>query len=200
MTAAEPTDSVPLGMTTSGDRRRLSDELLRLESEAKALVGSVSPEQLNWQPDGGRSWSVAQCVDHLTRSNAIYLPALAMAAAGAPQSGSGGLRPNLLGRWFVRWLEPPAKLKAKAPLDAMQPSAHHEAPALLEAFSAGQRAVIEFLRQTEGRDLDAVRFENPMVGGRRLFNVSTGLLVIAAHERRHLWQARRVLQRQEFPR
>jgi hypothetical protein len=35
-----------------------------------------------------------------------------------------------------------------------------------------------------------IRFVNPFVRGVR-FSLATGLHVIAAHERRHLWQARR---------
>jgi hypothetical protein len=36
-----------------------------------------------------------------------------------------------------------------------------------------------------------VRFPNPFIRGVR-FSLATGLHVIAAHERRHLWQASRV--------
>jgi hypothetical protein len=36
-----------------------------------------------------------------------------------------------------------------------------------------------------------VRFKNPFIHGVR-FSLATGLYVIAAHERRHLWQAWRV--------
>jgi hypothetical protein len=36
-----------------------------------------------------------------------------------------------------------------------------------------------------------VRFPNPLVRGLR-FSLATGLHVIAAHERRHLWQAWRI--------
>jgi hypothetical protein len=32
------------------------------------------------------------------------------------------------------------------------------------------------------------------------FTVATGLLVITAHNRRHLWQAEQILKRQDFPR
>ena len=48
-----------------------------------------------------------------------------------------------------------------------------------------------FLRRYADIDLAAVRFPNPFV--RRVqFSLATGLHVVAAHERRHLWQAWRV--------
>ena len=46
----------------------------------------------------------------------------------------------------------------------------------------------EFLRAYANLDLAAVRFPNPFIRGLR-FSLATGLHVITAHERRHLWQA-----------
>jgi hypothetical protein len=37
-------------------------------------------------------------------------------------------------------------------------------------------------------DLASVRFPNPFMPGMR-FSLATGLHIIVAHERRHLWQA-----------
>jgi hypothetical protein len=51
--------------------------------------------------------------------------------------------------------------------------------------------VRSFLRTHADVDLAGVRFPNPFIRGVR-FSLATGLHVIAAHERRHLWQARRV--------
>lgn len=48
------------------------------------------------------------------------------------------------------------------------------------------------IRESQNLDLNRIRFRNPFV---RLFyfTVGTGLLVISAHDRRHLWQAKQVL-------
>jgi hypothetical protein len=48
-----------------------------------------------------------------------------------------------------------------------------------------------FLIEYADLDLAAVRFPNPFVRGIR-FSLATGLHVITAHQRRHLWQAWRV--------
>jgi hypothetical protein len=97
----------------------------------------------------------------------------------------------------VRSLEPPvnARFKGKAPR-SIQP---RTAPPLSEAFSgflASQNEVRTFLRTYADIDLAGVRFPNPFVRGVR-FSLATGLHVIAAHERRHLWQALRVRQASE---
>ena len=61
----------------------------------------------------------------------------------------------------------------------------------MEAFMASQRDVVTFLRAYADIDLAGVRFPNPFIAGLR-FSLATGLHVLAAHERRHLWQAWRV--------
>jgi uncharacterized protein (DUF934 family) len=86
-------------------------------------------------------------------------------------------------------------MKGKAPR-SIQP---RHAPSLQDAigaFLASQDEVRAFLRNYAEIDLVGVRFPNPFVRGVR-FSLATGLHVIAAHERRHLWQAWRVRQAAE---
>ena len=53
---------------------------------------------------------------------------------------------------------------------------------------ASQDEVRDFLTASADLDLAAIRFPNPFV--RRIrFSLATGLHVITAHERRHMWQA-----------
>src|SRR5262249_60114550 len=101
-------------------------------------------------------------------------------------------RPGLIGRWFVRALEPPVKrqFRMKAPRQ-IKP---RTGPSLADAaarFFESQDLVRAFLRQYADLDLAAVRFPNPFIPGVR-FSLATGLHVIEAHQRRHLWQARNV--------
>jgi hypothetical protein len=68
------------------------------------------------------------------------------------------------------------------------------APPLADSFAsfiASQAEVREFLRAHANLDLAGVRFPNPFIPVIS-FSLATGLHVIAAHERRHLWQAWRV--------
>jgi hypothetical protein len=45
--------------------------------------------------------------------------------------------------------------------------------------------------ETRDLDLNRLRFRNPFIGLLR-YSVATALLVIGAHDRRHLWQAEQV--------
>jgi hypothetical protein len=181
-------------MQVPTDIQDLEDQLARAERDAEALVRGLSEQQGAWRGEAG-SWSVAECLDHLATANRVYLQAMSGAAVRARASGRlrrGPAVPGFIGRWFVRMLEPPVqpRFKSKAPR-AIRP---RTAPPLADAFTAfmsSQQQVRAFLGACADLDLTGVRFPNPFVRGVQ-FSLATGFNVIAAHERRHLWQAWRV--------
>lgn len=170
----------------------LEEALNAAEREARALVAGLTEEQGAWRASPG-SWSVAECLDHLAVANRVYLRAMQPAADRAAAQGRRRrrpARPGLIGGLFVWSLEPPVKSRGKAP-QSIRP---RSSPALADAFDqflASQEEVRTFLRRYGEIDLAGVRFPNPFVRGVR-FSLATGLHVIPAHERRHLWQASRV--------
>lgn len=178
--------------TSHNDLQAIAAAYDALERDAQALVSGLTEGLGTWRPDAG-SWSVAECLDHLAVTNRVYLEAMtppADVARAAGRARRGPALPGLLGGWFVRSLEPPVKVKARAPSKI----APRTSPPLAEAFvrfTASQAEVREFLSTYADIDLASVRFPNPFVRGIR-FSLATGLHAIAAHERRHLWQARRV--------
>lgn len=178
------------------DIAALEDAYDAAERDARALVAVLTETLGTWRLDAN-SWSVAECLDHLAIANRVYLRAMQPAAERALTLGRRRRRPaepGVIGRWFVRTLEPPVKprFKNKAP-QTIRPRV---APPLHDAvgqFLASQDEVRAFLRRYADVDLAGVHFANPFVRGVR-FSLATGLHVIAAHERRHLWQAWRVRQ------
>jgi hypothetical protein len=169
------------------------------ERDARALAAGLSETLGAWRVDAN-AWSVAECLDHLAIANRLYLRAMQPAADRALAEGRlrrAPAQPGMIGGWFVRALEPPVKprFRGKAP-KSIRP---RRAPSLGDAatqFLASQDEVRAFLRRYADIDLAGVRFPNPFVRGVR-FSLATGLHVIAAHERRHLWQAWRVRQAAE---
>ena len=180
--------------TAATDIMNLQDQLHAAQSDACALVADLSQEQAAWRADAG-SWSVAECVDHLATTNRVYLDAMQGAAVCAGERGRlrrGPAVPGFVGRWFVKITEPPAKapFKMKAP-KVITPRA---APLLADAFASflsSHDHLREFLSAYADLDLAGISFPNPFVRGIR-FSLATGLHVITAHERRHLWQGWRV--------
>jgi hypothetical protein len=180
--------------TRPGDIVALESAFDMAERDARALIDTLNEAQGTWRsaPD---SWSVAECLDHLATGNRVYLNAMRPAAERALAGGHrrrGPAVPGVVGRWFVRSLEPPVRprFKGKAP-EQIRP---RQSPALADAaaqFLASQGEVRQFIERYATIDLAGTHFPNPFIRGVR-FSLATGLHVLAAHERRHLWQARRV--------
>ena len=161
------------------------------EQDAHVVVSGLSETQGTWRARPN-SWSVAECLDHLATANRVYLAAMQPAAERAQAEGRsrrGPALPGVIGRWFVRSLEPPVKpiFRTKA-THKIRPRSSPPLDDAMEQFLASQREVVTFLRKFAAIDLAGVVFPNPLVGGIR-FSLATGLHVLAAHERRHLWQA-----------
>jgi hypothetical protein len=161
------------------------------EEDARVLVSGLSEIQGTWRIQQG-TWNVAECLDHLATANRVYLAAMQPPAQDALESGRTRHRPalpGLIGGWFVRSLEPPVnrffKMKAH---QKIRPRLSPPLASAAEQFFASHRDVVAFLRKYSTIDLAGVAFPNPFIRGVR-FSLATGLHVLAAHERRHLWQA-----------
>jgi hypothetical protein len=177
---------------------RLLDEIAACERDARTLVDDLSEDQVNWQPKPGQSWSIAQCLDHLRKINLVYLDGFARAVDEARAAGAGpfaDLRPGWLGRWFVGSLEPPPTLKAPARPQFVPASAIGKAEAL-EGFVASHAPYRKLVDACTTVDTNRITAPNPLFPRIRM-KVSTALLVIPAHDRRHLWQARQVREKMD---
>ena len=173
------------------DIRVLEAALNAVDDDARTLIDGLTAEQGIWRPSTA-AWSIAHCLDHLATANRVYLRAMEPAAATALARGSRRKRPavpGVIGGWFVRSLDAPVKprFRMKAPAKIVP----RESPALADAamqFFATQEQVRAFLRKYADIHLAGVHFPNPFIPGVR-FSLATGLHVIAAHDRRHIWQA-----------
>ena len=181
------------------DLREIQAQLEANDHKAQALLRDLDEEQLNWRPDE-RSWSIAQCLDHLNVANRVYLAPMLQAIEEARRKGAvrkGPIRPGFFGRWFVASMEAPPKRKLPAPRKIV-PAVRKGRAELIEDWRLAQAEVNAVLREAAGIDLNGTRFVNPFISLIR-FSVGTGFQVIAAHERRHLWQAEQVRGRAAFP-
>lgn len=176
------------------DVRSLHEQLCAAERDAEALVAGLSEPQGAWRPEP-RSWSVAECLDHLATANRVYLSAMREPAGRARARGRrrrGLALPGWLGALFVRTFEPPPKWWST--LQAPRKIRPRRAPPLTDAFAgfvASHAEVRAFLLAHADLDLAGTLFPNPFLPGLRL-SLATGIHVLAAHARRHLWQAWRI--------
>lgn len=194
--------AVPMDEPAGIRAEQLRDLLIELEEnvlEARDVAGGLSGDELRRRP-GPDAWSVAECLDHLVRTGEAYLPALDRALARARGEGlrsDGPFSRGFLGRWLVRGMEPPPSLEVPAPA-AFRPDLPEEVSAgegnPLERFREHQEELADRVREADGLDLEAVKVPPPVLSFLRI-NVYAALAYLAAHQRRHLWQARRVVDR-----
>ncbi len=183
------------------NRESILQQMLDSEEAAKQLIAGVSDNQGNWQPVAGQSWSIWQCVEHLSLTNRVYAQALSegLASAGASErTATGpGIRPGWFGRWFLSKIEPPVGLGVKTKAEAT-PAARGDLEGALARFVESHKALRKVVETWDSVDLNRVRYPNPFLPVVR-FPVGTGLLIANAHDRRHLWQAQRVKEAPGYP-
>jgi hypothetical protein len=186
---ALPARTSGTGISTS----QLETVLNQVESvtlKAQDMVGGRCGADLTASLESA-SWSVAQCLDHLARTTDAFLPAISSAVVLAPQLTSNrALRTGTLTRLFIRNLEPPYRLRFKVlaplvPCDQCFDSAWN-------VFENSQAELMKTIQSAIGLAVDQVRVKSP-VYGRFSYNVYGALRMLAAHERRHLWQIQQIL-------
>jgi hypothetical protein len=181
------------------DLQELLSALDDNDRRAEELVRDLDDERFNWRPDG-KSWSIAQCLDHLNVASRVYTVPMREALERARRKGAerrGPIEPGVLERWFVANLEPPPKRRLPAPRKIV-PAARKGKAEVMEEWRRAQAEVRDLLREAAGLDLNRTRFVNPFIPLVR-FSAGTGFRVITTHERRHLWQGEKVRANPGFP-
>lgn len=169
----------------------LLDQLDSATSDATALAAGLSEAEAGMRMSPA-SWSIAQCIDHLARTNNLYLEEMQKAAVKARERGRlrrRPARPGFFGRWFAGKIEPPIRpnFRIKA-IAKLQPEADTRLDEAFTAFIASQQMVHRFIHNVADLELASIRYANPIVKGMN-FSLASGLHIVLAHERRHLWQA-----------
>jgi hypothetical protein len=194
MTAASPMVTLP------PDLRKVLQEIDAADAAAEALTAGLTDEQFGWPPDGGRRWSVAQCLEHLATANDVYGRAMREAVQRARSRGwtrSGPLSPGFFGRKFVASLEPPVKRRTRAP-GKILPRPQRSRADIVRHYHEAHGRIRDLIPEAAEIDANRATFPNPFFGLIRV-RVATAFQVIAAHDRRHLWQAEQVINRRDFP-
>lgn len=160
---------------------------------AQEIVAKAGESRLSLRPRED-TWSIAECIAHLTISTRIYIPRWQTALAHARKANlqaNGPFRLELMGRAFKWLLEPPARLKFKVP-PGFDPAEIGPPEQVLPDFVAAQDAFLAVVAESDGFALDRIKIPSP-ASDRLRFNMWSSFCLIAAHQRRHLWQAERVL-------
>ena len=173
----------------------LERQFQEIGSSISSVVDGLPDAGLRWRPGDGK-WSIVECFEHLN-SGWRVLPKLDEKIAGGRERGllgSGPFRTKLLGEIYIRGVEPPVRvIRVRAPAK-FRPRPSPPPAEVVPKLLGLQRELIERIRAADGVDLGAITMSSPIS---RRFKMTIGqwFRFLAAHERRHLWQANRVRER-----
>lgn len=162
-------------------------------AEARSLAASTT-EEVFTRRAGERRWSAADCIAHLSTTNERYLRKLERILPEAPRSAEPRYRTTLVGRIFKWLMEPPARVPLKAPKIFRPPAEARGRADVIAEFEASQARIVESLRGAGSVDFGSVSMRSPVTRLLR-FNLWDAFRIMAAHERRHLDQARKAAER-----
>ena len=178
------------------DFRRLLEAVCE---DARDLAAGLTDAQFNWRPAPGQ-WSIAECLDHLTRTGRVAVGHIRETLADARRRklySRGPFRYGMLGQMIVRSMGPRPRMKFKAPA-AFRPLPERPRLEVERDFFALQDELLRCIRESNGINLKRAKVASPVT---RLLRLSLGqeFALLIAHEQRHLWQARQVKATPQFP-
>ena len=169
--------------------------LLFAEADARVhrLAESVTEREWGTRPPNG-GWSIDECIAHITLTNQRYVPILAEASDAAPAFDDDDipahLHRDLAGRFLTWMMEPPVRIRVPTRPE-FTPRDTVSRPRTMAAFAAAQAAIQQQIRAMDGLDITTIRVTSPFNKSVK-YSAYSALHILAAHERRHLWQAERV--------
>lgn len=180
---------------------RYREAFTEIGAEATDLTQDLTPQQFNWTPEPDR-WSVGQCIDHLNTAGYQLLPRLEQAIRKGREKGLAGAPPfryGIVSRWFIRFNAPSSRFKMKT-FEVYEPMSDGplDKEETVGRFVELQRRLAAKVDDTEGLDLRKIRAPSPVSQCLRL-SIGAWFEGTMAHERRHLQQARTVMEEAHFP-
>lgn len=190
-------------MMDKGDRRSnrqgLADQVRTLIRRAREITGPLDRATFNRKPGTG-GWSVAECLDHLNATARLYLPVLTDAIEDARARGivdGRGDGRTLLGRVLAWTQEPPVRFRMRTYTELLpgeQEEGGFEPAEVLDEFEVLHEELIVRINESSDIDRRRVRVRSALDPRLRL-SLGDWFTFLAAHGRRHLWQAERALER-----
>ena len=174
------------GSSLSPQLEQLVEAFEQAKTDARRLLTGSSEERLRQRP-APNSWSALECIGHLNLGNDMMLAEIRKAIAQAPKASKQTYKMDLIGKLMV-WSFKPGRIKLKAPAAIAKPIAHGSSQQALSEFDRHQDEAMELIRGSEGLAIDRPKMKSPFANIR--YSPYSAFGIIAAHNVRHLWQAR----------
>jgi hypothetical protein len=174
-----------------GQTERLHREFEDIARRGAELVTSLDDEALVRRPSE-QGWSAGECIQHLSITAEEYVRRVRRVLDGAVRTADARDESlTFIGRMMVRVAEPPAgRIKIKTPSPEFLPGELQTRDELLARFQRSHAAMVAIIAESDAYDRRRLKVASPGSDRMKLPLVDTFSL-LAAHARRHLWQAAR---------
>lgn len=180
-------------MTTSERTASVVSDLEQITEDVRSSFAGLSGKQLNWKQDE-KSWSIAQCLDHLIKVDSMYFPIFESMRAGArPNSFLEKYSPlsGFFGRYLITAMmaENPKKMKTSR---NAYPSSSDLGADIVDRFGKNNRELADRIRAISP-DVDLASIITSPLAGFVTYSLDDCLTMLVVHEQRHVLQAKRTV-------
>lgn len=179
---------------------KLTAEAEEISERARSTFGDLSAGQLNWKP-GEKSWSIAQCFEHLIKTNELYFPNIQKVIDGKHRNNFFSRIPfttDLIAVLMKNALKPEQPRKMKT-FKIFEPAASSVSETIIEDFAGSQRKLIAMIEAAADFEIHKIKIAEPLSPALNL-RLKDAFEILVTHEKRHVQQAERVFRSEGFPR
>lgn len=157
------------------------------------------PDDLFTLKPDRKSWSAAEICSHIAKFNRIYIGSIQKAASLEPvyaENAERTFRPGFFYGLYASALEPPYSLKLKTLQPFYPAKVELEKESVIEQLLDSERTVSGLIQEFSEKNLDLSRsmYKNPIIKFLPM-SVTDFLVLMDAHQRRHVWQLEQTLLR-----
>ena len=184
-------------MITSKDViEKFLSEAPKLKTIISNDFGELNEDQLNFKPSPDK-WSIGECIDHLVVSHDQYLKNIRKVDVESiePGNDSKPYKHTIFGNILVNSVSPEATRKVKT-FKVFKPIHKLIAIGVVDDYHRSLDELIDVARKFEGYDLNKIKISSPISNFIRL-NLGDAFIIHLNHDRRHINQSDKVLEKLE---
>jgi hypothetical protein len=170
---------------------------LLIDNAIKKFSG-LSESQIYWKPSEEK-WSIGECIDHLVVTHKLYNSKIKDLQPLIENSGRSSFKfkHSFSGRMILKYVDPNSTIRIKT-FKIFKPSKRQKQTNIVRFFCEEVEAMISFAGKLQGVDLTKLKIRSPLT---RLLKMNVGdvLLINLYHDKRHLNQAKKILDETKFP-
>ncbi len=176
--------------------------IARIDEVTRKTAEEFSPltaAQLNWKPSE-KSWSIAQCLDHIIVSNETYFAQLETVINNRWQNSfyqNIPLLPKFWGSMIMKGVSPDSKRKSKT-FKVFYPASSGIPVTIVKELASHNQTLKGFMEKSSHANLGRIVFTSP-ASKLITLRLKDVFKILTNHEERHLLQAKRVKETAGFP-